>query len=455
MDPVTIGLIAVAVLVIAIISGIHIAVSLGLISFIGVWIISGNLQIAMSMIASVSFGGIRQYSYTVLPLFMVMGTLISASGVAGDLYDLMQRGIKRLKLPGGLAIATVWGNAIFAAVTGVSIAAAALFSKVSYPEMKKLHYSDELSLGVIAGSSVLGMLIPPSALFIIYGVLTGEAIGKLFMSGVFPGLLLAFLFCVTIIVRITLNPALEDTRLTKGKGESDAVLADKRVELDEEIKPLTTKKVFSGLTVILLIIIIFGGIWFGWFTPTEAAAIGCICGLIIALLKGIGINGVWDAIWSAASATAPVLLLLISGSMYAKLIAYSGLLQRLNEIIVAANLPGWGFLAFCVLVWVLLGFIVDSASIILITVPIFTPILVNFGFPPMWIAVVCILAVEIGLLTPPFGMCVYATKSSIPDESVKIETIFKGSLPFAVMMLIGLILVLLFPILATFIPGKM
>ncbi len=454
MDPVTVGLIAIVVLVVSIICGLHIAVALGITSFLGIWLISGNIDIAMSMVASVSFGGIRQYSYTVLPLFMVMGTLISTSGVAGDLYDIMQHGIKKLKIPGGLAIATVLGNAVFAAVTGVSIAAAALFSQVSYPQMKKLHYSDELSLGVIAGSSVLGMLIPPSALFIVYGVLTGEAIGKLFMSGVIPGLILAVLFCITIIVSIKVKPSLEDIRLS---GVEKSRIAEKRsvVVLEDSEGKYPPGKYLSGMTVLLLIFIIFGGIWFGWFTPTEAAAVGCICGLIIALAKGSGWAGIWDSIWSAASATAPVLLLLISGSMYAKLIAYSGLLQRLNEVIAAANLSGWIFMAFCVIIWVLLGFIVDSASIILITVPIFTPILVNFGYQPMWIAVICILAVEIGLLTPPFGMCVYATKSSVPDPSVKIETIFKGSIPFAIVMLIGLIIVIMFPSLATFIPARM
>ena len=428
--------------------GVHIAIALGITSALGIWLVTGAdwyaFRTVQTMLAATAYEAIRAYVFAVIPLFMLMGEFIGKSGTVTDVY----RGINRLlrKIPGRLAIATVVGNALFSFVTGVSIASAAAFSRIAYPEMKRFGYHRGFALGSIAGSSCLGMLIPPSVLMIVWGILTEQSIGQLFAAGIFPGLLLAFLFIVYIFGIALLRPAAVDIKSgieeTAGKSGSD----------DEEVS--TLQFLVSLVGIILVIVAVLGGIWFGIFTPTEGAGAGALIGLALGIIKGMRFREIINSILSVGRTSAPILLLLVTAALYSRTLAMTGLANAIEGVFLGSGMAPWMIVGVMVLIWFALGMIIDSISIMLLTAAIFAPIAVNLGYDPIAFAIIAIIAIEAGLLTPPFGLLVYTVKAAISSEGedVPILEIFKSSTPYWIMMLVGMVLIINFPEIATYLP---
>jgi tripartite ATP-independent transporter DctM subunit len=339
-------------------------------------------------------------------------------------------------MPGRLAVATVVGNAAFAAVSGVSIAAAATFSRIAYPEMRRANYDKSFALGVITGCGCLGMLIPPSVLLIVWAILTEASVGALFIAGVLPGLLLGLTFVIYCVIRSVRNPALAPA-----------------VERSDDVTPEEIRsELVSGLGILGLVFIVLGGIWLGVFTPTEAAGFGALGAILLGWVKGMRRTEFTEAIVNAGRSTAPIMFLLIAGSMYSRLLAVSGGINMIQDLFLGTGLSVIGMILIMTVIWLLLGAIVDSISIILLTVPIFVPIAIAAGFNEVAFAIYGILIIEAGLLTPPMGLLVFTVKSAVPDGSVTLGDIFSGSIPYWIMMLGVAAILLMVPGLATWLP---
>ena len=428
MDPTTAVLLMLVALILAVVGGIHIGISLGVSALIGTWIMFGSYELAAGQVGSTSFFALRDFVFAVIPLFVLMGEFVSRSGSAADLYRVMNFGLKRI--PGRLAVATVAGNAVFAAVTGTSLASAAAFSRLAYPEMMKAGYSRKFALGSVAGSACLGMLIPPSVLLIIWGIVTEISIGFLFLAGIIPGLVLALLmafYCSgTAMIKPSFAPA---------------------VDLSNE--KLTTQEMISGGGVIFLIVAVLGSIWVGLATPSEAAALGALFGLVLALIKGVRWEGIRESIIDSGKVIAPILFLLLTAQMYARLLTTGGVVNLITDTVGGAGIDPNVAILMMIVIWLVLGTLLDSGSIILLTVPIFWPIAQNFGYNEYQFAIMGILAIEAGLLTPPVGLLVYAVKGAVPDKSVQLSEIFAGSIPYWILILITLLLVWILPEMTT------
>jgi len=428
--------------------GVHIAIALGMTSALGIFLVTGAdsyaFQTVQSMLAATAYEAIRAYVFAVIPLFMLMGEFIGKSGTITDVY----RGINRLlhKIPGRLAIATVVGNALFSFVTGVSIASAAAFSRIAYPEMKRHGYHKGFALGAVAGSSCLGMLIPPSVLMIVWGILTEQSIGQIFAAGILPGMLLASLFIIYVFVFALINP--------EAVGAGKKAPAARQAEVADEDHVSTTQFLISLAGIILVIVAVLGGIWFGVFTPTEGAGAGALIGLALGIIKGMRFKDIVDSILSVGRTSAPILLLLVTASLYSRTLAMTGLANAIESLFLGSGMEPWMIVTVMVLIWFALGMIIDSISIMLLTAAIFAPIAVKLGYDPIAFAIIGIIAIEAGLLTPPFGLLVYTVKSSIQefDPDMNVMTIFKSSTPYWIIMLIGMVMIINFPQIATYLP---
>lgn len=418
---------------------VHIGIALGIGSLVGVFFAYDDLGVALSILETTAFDAIRSDTLAVIPLFVLMGEVLSRAGAASDLYQLCDRSLRRV--PGRLGVATVIGNAAFAAVSGVSIASAATFSRIAYPEMRKMGYDKSFSLGVISGSACLGMLIPPSVLLIIWAILTEGSVGALFSAGVVPGLLLAAAFVAYNVVRAVRNPSLAPNFSPSIRATGTAT---------EENEPLSA--LISGVGIIFLIILVLGGIWAGLFTPTEAAGFGVIGGIGIALFKGMRAADFVEAIIDAGRTAAPIMFLLVAGSMYARLLAVSGGVEMINGFFESAGLSVLAILIVMTVIWLLLGMLIDSISIILLTVPVFVPLAASAGISDIAFAIYGIMIIEAGLLTPPVGLLVYTVQSSVPDKSVTLSETFRGAVPYWILILIVAAMVLVFPGIATWLP---
>jgi C4-dicarboxylate transporter DctM subunit len=442
-----IAILLVVVLIVLVAIGVHIAVALGMTSALGIFMVTGAdgyaFQTVQRMLAATAYEALRELVFAVIPLFLLMGEFISKSGTVTDVY----RGVNRMlrRLPGRLAIATVLGNAMFSFVTGVSIASAATFSRIAYPEMKRFGYHQGFALGSVAGSSCLGMLIPPSVLMIVWGILTEQSIGQLFAAGVLPGLMLTAMFIVYVFAMAVLKPQVV------GGG----VAPVQPVEEEEEVS--TTQFFISLSGIIAVIVAVLGGIWFGVFSPTEGAGAGAFIGLVLALLKGLRWRDFIDAILSVGRTSAPILLLLVAASLYSRTLAMTGMANAIEGFFLGSGLEPWMIIAVMVLIWFALGMIIDSISIMLLTAAIFSPIAVKLGFDPIAFAIIAIIAIEAGLLTPPFGLLVYTVKSAINDlePDMNVMTIFKSSTPYWVILLIGMTLIVIYPGIASWLPNQL
>ena len=422
----------VGLLVVLVLLGFHIAVALAMTSVLGIYLMMGSFDVAVSLLGSAAYEAVRSQTYIVIPLFILMGDFVSKSGTAGDLYQVCNRLLSRVS--GRLAVATVAGNTVFSSVTGVSVAAAAAFSRIAYPEMRRLGYQKEYAVGVVAGSACLGMLLPPSLLLIVWAILTEASVGRLFLAGIVPGLVLAVFFAAYCIIHAKLRPEIAPSP-----------------PVGKDAKPLTRGQIVGAVGVLGLVLLVIGGLWGGLFTPTEAAGFGTIGALILGIAKGMRHREIMQAIYSAARTTGPIMMLLISATMYSRLLAMSGAVNHIQGMFLDLG-SVFLIIALITLIWIVLGLLIDSVSIILLTVPIFVPIAMTIGLEPTAFAIFGILVIEAGLLTPPFGLVVFAVKGSVPDRTIKLSHIFKGAFPYCIILLICAFLVLFVPQLATWLP---
>jgi C4-dicarboxylate transporter DctM subunit len=414
--------------------GVHIGIALGVSSMLGVYFLTGNVDVALSVLGSTSYEAIRNHALAIIPLFVLMGEIINRSGAASDLYKVCDRALS--KIPGRLAIATVAGNTLFAAVSGVSIASAATFSRIAYPEMKKAGYDKRFALGVISGSACLGMLIPPSVLLIVWAILSEGSVGALFLGGVGPGIVLGLTFASYCLIAASLRPSIAPALPSR------------------DVK-ISRSELMGSLGIVLLVIIVIGGIWGGVFTPTEAAGFGVLGGAIIARIKGMNRAAFVEAVLNAGKTTAPIMFLLVAGSMYARFMAMSGGTNLIQDLFIGSGMSVIGIIAIMTVVWLLLGAFVDSISVILMTLPIFFPIAMAAGIDEIAFAIYGILVIEAGLLTPPVGLLVFTVKATVPDPSVTLKDIFTGALPYWLLILAVALLTISIPEIASWLPTKM
>ncbi len=434
MDDVTLGFTLIGVMVALIIIGLPIGITLIGTGAIGVWLIRENPDLAFRFAGMATYSGIQDYLFATIPLFVLMGLLVSVSNVGRDTFEVAQALLRRLR--GGLGMATVGANAVFAAVTGVSIASAAVFTKVAVPEMVRHGYTMRFATGTVAGSSILGMLIPPSLLMIVYGVLAEVSIGAMFIAGIIPGLIIAAGFVAMIWTYATFFP-------------HRIMTSDAPAQVTERVMPVS-EMLAKSVPIASLVVLILGGLYSGFFTPTEAGAVGAAGALLIALARRqLDLPKFWRVLKETGLVSAAILFLLIAAGLYSRMLSMAGVPQAIGEMVEHLGLGPYGFLAAFVVIVLLMGMILDSTSILLIMVPIGAPIAQAMGFDLIHFGIVLIIAVEMGLLTPPFGISVFTVKATLADPRVGIETIFAGALPFVAIMGVCLVAIALVPALAT------
>jgi len=431
MTPIEIGLVSVLAIVVLIYLGVYIPIALGAVSFVSIWLMRDNFDLSMNLLKIALSDSVMEYTFATVPLFTFMGLVVSKAGLGSDIYDVMNAGFRRIK--GGIGMATVGANAVFAAVTGSSIASASVFSTVAVPQMLRYDYNPRFAVGVVAGSSVLGMIIPPSAMLIIYSFVAEQSVGDMFLAGIIPGLLLAVAYIGAIAFAGRFFPNFVGGRPADGY---------------EPMSKLTVAS--KTLPLLTLIVVVLGGIYTGWLTPVEAGAAGATVGLLIGLLRRrLTLKTFWEALIETGHITAAILFLITAASIYSRMLGLAGLPNELGEII-AANQFSFAMVMFIyVCLMLFLGTLLDTASIILIVVPLFLPLIEPLGLSLVWFGIVTVVGAEIGLLTPPLGISCFVIKSTLNDPRIKLKDVFLGALPFALVMLAILILLIKYPILST------
>ncbi|MBA4194343.1 MAG: TRAP transporter large permease subunit [Hydrogenophaga sp.] len=435
MSELALGGLLIGALVFLVLIGLHIAVALTAVGFAGIWLMREDVEMAMRLLYLSAYNGVADYIFATIPLFVLMGLLVSIANVGKDTFDVAETLLRRIR--GGLGVATVAANTVFAAVTGVSIASAAVFTRVAVPEMVRHGYRTSFAAGTVAGSSVLGMMIPPSLLMIIYGVLAEQSIGTLFIAGVIPGFFLAIAFAVMIVLMARFSPGVVFD--LKKQAEIAAERSTARL--------LTTGEMLTKLVPIAaLVALVLGGLYSGFFTPTEAGGVGAFGAFVIAILRRkLGGGNLWRVLTETGAVSVGILILLVAAGFYSRMLSVAGVPVAISDLVQDSGFGPWGFLMIYVLILLLLGMILDSSSILLIMTPVAAPIAADLGFNLIQFGVITVLAVEIGLLTPPFGISVFTVKSTLNDPKVSVESIFAGTLPFVGVMLLVLLLVAVFP----------
>ena len=384
MSPFEIGLYSLGAIVILVYLGFWVPFALMLSSYVGVWLIKDSSILAGKLLALAASESISSYFFGVVPLFVFMGNVVSATGMGEDAYDVANQAFRKIR--GGLAIGTVGANAVFAAITGISIASAAVFTKIAVPHMIKFGYSQRFSVGVVAGSSVLGMLIPPSLLLILYGILTEQSIGDLFIAAIIPGILLAMVFGFGILLLSFFWPSFVHSKKENYKPDLELM------KLREFLQ--------KGAPLVILIIVVLGGIYGGFFTPIEAGAIGSFGAVLIGLIKRrLSLATLWGVLVETGYITAAISFLIIAAQMYARMLALSGMPSEFGSFVVSSEFSIMSMILLYILLVILMGTILDSGSIMLILVPLMYPILVSLNIDLIWFGIVTVIAVEVGLLT--------------------------------------------------------
>jgi tripartite ATP-independent transporter DctM subunit len=392
-----------------------------------------NGRAALSTLANEAIAITTKIELLVIPLFVLMGNLATASGMSRNLYDAAQAWVGARR--GGLASATVLGCAGFSALCGSSVASAVTVGKVALPEMQRHRYDPGLATGTVAAGGTLGILIPPSAGFVIYAILTEQSIGQLFIAGILPGLLLTGLFVLTVWLLVSRNPALGPPGPRLPRVERLAALA--------------------GAGPILLVMAgTIGGIYVGMFTPMEAAAVGAVLTLAIALLRrGLTLHAASQVLGDTARTTAMIYVILVGAHVFGPFLARSGLPGALSDWMIGLGLGAYGTLALILLLLIVLGCFLEGFAMLVLTLPILFPTVMALGFDPIWFGVILVIVLEMGLITPPVGVNVFVVKSIARE--VPLGTMFRGVLPFWGAMMVCVLLLVAFPQIATFLPQTM
>jgi C4-dicarboxylate transporter DctM subunit len=433
MDPLWIGFIGVILLFVLIFAGMPLGLAFVLIGTIG-YGLAFSWAGALSMVRTVAYSTFSDYGFIVIPLFILMGTLAYATGMSEDLYDSAHSVFGRLR--GGLAMATVVASAGFAAICGASVASAATMGKVAYPEMRRYKYDPKLSTASIAVGGTIGILIPPSMIFIIYGIISEQSIGQLYMAGFIPGIFQTLVFIATIYIICRINPKMGP------QGPSTT--------LKEKVTALS-----RSWPVLILFLLVLGGIYLGWFSANEAAGAGAFLVFFLGLImRRLSWKGFKHALIDASKTTAMIFIILTGALIFGYFLTITGVSTTIADFMGSLPVSKWVIFAFIMLFYLILGCAMDSMSMILITVPIFYPLTQKLGFDPIWFGVIIVMVVEMGLITPPVGMVVFVIKG-IVSEDVPMFTIFKGLVPFLIANIIIVIVLALFPQMALFLPNTM
>ncbi|MDI6615081.1 MAG: TRAP transporter large permease [Syntrophaceae bacterium] len=428
----TIGLIGIAVLFILIFLRVPVGFAMAAVGFVGFGC-TVSFQASMSMMVKDVFSIFGSYSLTVIPLFVLMGQLAYHSGISKRLFNAAYRFIGHWS--GGLAIATVGACAAFSAICGSTNATAATMGAATLPEMKRYNYQPDLATGVVAAGGSLGILIPPSVIFIVYGIETEQSIGRLFMAGIGPGLFLTLLFILAIVIWTRLRPELGP------KGP--------KFSLRERFASL------SGLIeTLLLFILIMGGLFLGIFTPTEAGAIGAFGTLVLALAgRNLTMQGFMTAVFETTRISCMILMIVAGATIFGHFLAVTRIPFDIAQGVSEIQLPRYAIMLIIIAVYLVGGCVIDSLALIMLTIPIFYPVILFLEYDPVWFGVIIVLVTQIGVITPPVGINVYVVSGVARD--VPLDVIFKGVLPFLAALIIGTLLLIPFPQIALFLPNLM
>lgn len=430
MSLTTIGIIGIVILVVLLFSNMPVGFVMGFLGFLGFSYVV-NVDAGLNLLARDVWDTFASYSLTVIPLFVFMGQIAFHAGISRRLYDsaYVLLGHRR----GGLAMATVGACAGFSAISGSTNATAATMATVTLPEMKRYNYDESLATGTVAAAGSLGILIPPSVIFIVYGILTEQSIGELFAAGILPGILLGILFLLTIHLRVMRNPSLAPP--------------GPRSTLREKIKS------FAGvLETLLLFALVMGGIFMGVFTPTEAAAVGAFLTLIIAVARGqLSWQGFVKSLADTTRISCMVMVIVTGATIFGHFMAITRVPYTLAQWVSELPLPSHAIMGVIVLIYLFGGCFMDALAMVMLTIPIFFPVAQTLGFDPIWFGVVIVLITEMGVITPPVGVNVYVVYGVAKD--VPLEAIFRGVFPMLLALLLCNLILLFFPQIALFLPG--
>lgn len=430
MSPVHVGIIGVVFLVVILFSKFPVAFCMALVGLLGFGYLVSP-EAALNIIVKDFYTVFSSYSLTVVPLFVFMGQILFYAGISRKLYDAAYAWLGHYK--GGLAMATVGACAGFSAICGSTNATAATMATVALPEMKRFKYRDELATGVVAAGGSLGILIPPSVIFIVYGIMTEQSIGKLFMAGIFPGILLSILFILTIYIWVSINPEMAPRVEKQG--------------FRVRIRSLT-----GLIEVIILFVLVMGGLFIGIFTPTEAGAVGAFGGLIIPLVRRqLSWQGFIMALYSSTRTTCMIFMIVAGATVFGHFLAVTTIPTTLSTWVVGLPIPPWAVMIVVMFFFLIGGCFMDALGMIMLTIPIFYPVAIALGYDPIWFGVVIVLVTELGVITPPVGINVYVVSGIA--KNVPLEVIFKGAIPFVLTLLTYVIIMVFFPQIALFLPS--
>ena len=430
MSEITVGILGIVVLLFLFVMRVPVAFSMAIVGFLGFSYLT-NPQAGLRVLSRDIFEQFSSYSLSCIPMFILMGCFAFASGISKRLYHTTYAWLGHIR--GGLIMATVMACAGFGAICGSSAATAATMGKIAIPEMKKYRYDDTLATGSVASAGTLGIMIPPSTVFLIYGILTEQSIGKLFIAGVFPGILLAILMMITVAILCWRNP-----NLAPPGDPTDWI---------GKFKSLT-----GIIETLLLFVFVIGGLFLGWFSPTQAGAIGAGGALVIGLVRrelnwGLFFNAVKDALQTSCM----VIFCVTGAIVFGHFMAVSRITFELADWVAGLQYYRMTIMSFIVIFYFLGGTFMDSMGLIVLTIPIFYPLVQKMGFDPIWFGVIIVLVAEMGVISPPEGVNVFVIKSIAPE--VPLQSIFKGVLPFLAAMIVCTIIIMIFPIIATFLPS--
>jgi tripartite ATP-independent transporter DctM subunit len=432
MTPVETGVVGIIVLLALMFAGMPIGLAMLLVGSIG-FVAIVKLSGALHILASVPYGVISNYDYCVLPLFLFMGTIILNAGFGRSLFRLAH--VLTGRLPGGLAIATIFACGVFAAVSSSSIACALTIGLIAIPEMKRYKYGNDLAAGSVAAGGTLGILIPPSGVFIVYGIMTEQSIGKLFIAGMLPGIILVMMFIAIVWVLVKLKPDLAPP------GQS-----------------FTFREVMSAfggcIDMLLLCLLILGGIIIGWFTPTEAGAVGACGAIALSLIRRqLTWQGFKESVIDTMRNTGMIFIVVTGAMVFNAFFAVTTIPMELAGWVGTLPLPPVAIMLVIFLMYVLLGTFLDELAMILLTLPVFFPVVTKLGFDPIWFGVIIVLVVQLGMISPPVGMTMFIVKGIAPD--IPLQSIFRGVVPFIVAVGVLMLLLLAFPQIALMLPSLM
>jgi tripartite ATP-independent transporter DctM subunit len=432
MDPLIMGLIGLSAIFVLVVLGMRIAFATALVGFVGLWIMK-NAGVAGNVLGFLPHAIVAHYSLSVIPLFIIMGYYAFYAGLTDDIFFTARQWVGHL--PGGLAIASVFGCAGFAACTGASTASAAIMGRVAIPEMRKYGYHPRLAAGVVAASGTLASLIPPSVILVIYGIITEESIGALLIGGFIPGVISAAIYAGMIYTRVKISPEL-------GKLQPNASWKAKFYALK------------GTWGVLVLIFLIIGGIYSGVFTPTEAGGAGAFSAFLMALfMRRLTLERLKESLLETGRTTIMIFSIIVGVLIFVRFLALSGLPSTFTEFVLALPVPRLVILILILCIYVFLGMFLDAIGMMMLTLPIVFPAVVALGYDPIWFGIIVVKMCEICLITPPVGLNCYIVRSVAPD--IPLEEIFRGIIPFVAMDVLTVALFIAFPDIITFLPSHM